>query len=246
MGKWRVTDENGMTVTVDSETEPSDEQLDSEFERQRAQFMQGSKAAMGVNPEAVKSNLKTAGITATVAAPLMAGGSAIGAGGLARGAAGYLGGQVLESMGAPPWLGEVLGLAGGGAGAVKTIAKKAIAKEVQSELKKRAVKEAVEAATPKVLSKTARRATQAAKALSADEQRMVLELQKQMGTEEGRGAIRQFLSTQTPQVQEQIKDLLARGISQPATTASGFARSARTGPSIPPEYTSELAKLLGQ
>lgn len=67
---------------------------------------------------------------------------AVGQGGL-----GYLGGSALEAMGAPPWLGEAVGLTTGVRGVVKAGAKKllgrAVEKEVESAVKRQAVKSGV-------------------------------------------------------------------------------------------------------
>ena len=269
MPRWRAQDpESGMSISVESEMEPTDEELDAEFDRQRKMFMQGSKAAMGTDSEAIKGNLAAAG----VGTALGLGGRALvapgGIGAIAKGGAGYLGGEALEALGAPKWLGEVAGLASGAGGILKSGAKRifgrAIEKQVADELKRQGVKRgmgevekraAIEAARAARAAKAeeavaAARASTAqpvtAAALAPEEQQLLLQAQQLMKTTQGRATIKQWLKTQPAEMQAQIKALLERGIAQPATTASGGFRSAPSGPSIPAGYGSELAKLLGQ
>ena len=146
-------------------------------QQQQKDYLAGSKVPMremGLrdNPDYLSQNLKAAG----AGAALGAGGAALGtagmAGAVARGAGGYLVGQGLEAAGAPPWLGELLGLLGGGGGLIKAGAKKLggkfIEKEVADAVKRRAISGAMgateKAAAGKVIGAAEAEAGQAAKA----------------------------------------------------------------------------------
>lgn len=109
MGIWDVTDpETGVTISVESDGEPTDEQLDQVFAQKKQEFLGESKAAMGTNPKAIKGNLLAAGTGLALGLPFAAPRRVAGAG--YSGYQGYRAGSRVA--------GPVGGIVGGAGGAV--------------------------------------------------------------------------------------------------------------------------------
>jgi hypothetical protein len=133
------------------------------------------------------------------------------------------------------------GLLRGGAGAVESKAAPVVADEAKQAFIA-ASRARREAAAADALSKARQPAAAASKAIeSADTAEIVLQLQQQMGTVEGRRVVRELLEKMPKEQASQIRLLLARREAKPATV---FTRAPEAKPAGKPG--AELARLLGQ